>query len=100
MNPYSPQDAEADFAVAVKVGVEADSVVSSGDELDPWWVDGVVRGTTEQEEKEATLVWCVERPCDQGMDLQEMTVWQLSHLPDNWENSICWQKHWDAVEST
>lgn len=69
MNPDSPQDAEADLAVAVKVGVEADSVVSSGDQLDPWWVDGVVGGAAEQEEEKATLVWCVKWACDQGMDL-------------------------------
>lgn len=69
MSPDSPQDAEADLAVAVKVGVEADSVVSGGDELDSRWVDGVVGGTAEQEEEEAPFVRCVERPCDQGMDL-------------------------------
>lgn len=43
--------------------------MSSGDELDSRWVDGVVWGAAKQEEEEATLVWCVERPCDQGMDL-------------------------------
>lgn len=47
INPDSPKDAEADLAIAVKVGVETDSVVSGGDELDPWRVDGVVRRTTE-----------------------------------------------------
>lgn len=31
MGSFSPQDAEADLAVAVKVGVEANSVVSGGD---------------------------------------------------------------------
>lgn len=69
INDDSPQYAEAHLAVAVKVGVEADSVVAGGDELDPWWVDGVIRGTAEQEEEEATLVWRVKWPCDQGMDL-------------------------------
>lgn len=64
-----PQDAEADLAIAVEVGVEADSVVSGGDEFDPRWVDGVVGGAAEQEEEEASLVRCVERACDQSMDL-------------------------------
>lgn len=72
MSPDSPQDTEADLAIAVKVGVEADSVVSGGDELDPRWVDGVVGGTAEQEEEETPFVRCVERPCDQGMDLREV----------------------------
>lgn len=45
INADSPQDAEADLAIAIKVGVEANSVVSSGDELDPWWMYRVVRGT-------------------------------------------------------
>jgi len=65
----SPQDAEADFAVAVEVGVEAHGVVSGGDELDPWRVDGVVGGAAEQEEEEAPLVGRVEGPRDQGVDL-------------------------------
>lgn len=65
----SPQDAEADFAVAVEVGVEADGVVSRGDQLDPRRVDGVVWGTAEQEEEEAALVGRVERACDQRVDL-------------------------------
>lgn len=69
MGSFSPQDAEADLAVAVKVGVEANSVVSGGDQLDPRWVDWIVWGTAEQEKEEATLVRCVERSCDQGMDL-------------------------------
>ena len=69
MNSDSPQDAEADLAIAVKIGVEADSVVSGGDELDPRWMDGVVGGATEEEEEEAALIRCVEWPCDQGMDL-------------------------------
>lgn len=64
MNADSPKDTEADLAVAVKVGVEADSVVSGGDELDTRWVDGVVGGAAEQKEKEAALVRCVKRPCD------------------------------------
>lgn len=67
----SPQDAEADFAVAVEVGVEADGVVSRGDQLDPRRVDGVVRGTAEQEEEEAALVRRVKRACDQRVDLTE-----------------------------
>lgn len=46
--------------------------MSRGDELDPGWVDGVVRRAAEQEEKEPTLIWRVEWPCDQGMDLQGM----------------------------
>lgn len=41
----------------------------SGDELDPWWMNWIVRGTAEQEEEEATLIWRVKWPCDQGMDL-------------------------------
>lgn len=69
MKPDSPQDAEADLAVAVKVGVEADGVVSGGDELDPRRVDGVVGRAAEQEEEEAALVRCVKWACDQGMDL-------------------------------
>ena len=69
LNPDSPQDAEADLAIAVEVGVEADSVVSGGDEFDPRWVDGVVGGAAEQEEEETSLVRCVERACDQSMDL-------------------------------
>lgn len=60
----SPQYAKADLAIAIKVGIEADSVVSSRDELDPWRVDGVVRGTAEQEEEKATLIWRVKWPCD------------------------------------
>lgn len=43
--------------------------MSGGDELDPRWVDGVVGGAAEQEEEEAALVWRVERPRDQGVDL-------------------------------
>lgn len=70
-SPDLPQDAEADLAVAVEVGVEAHSVVTCGDELDSGWVDGVVGGTAEQEEEETTLVWCVKWPCDQGVNLQE-----------------------------
>lgn len=66
----SPQDAEAYFAIAVEVGIETDSVVPSGDELDPWWMNWIVRGTAEQEEEEATLIWRVKWPCDQGMDLK------------------------------
>lgn len=69
MNLDLPQDAKADLAIAVEVGVETNSVVACGDELDSGWVDGVVRGTAEQEEKETALIWCVEWPCDQSMDL-------------------------------
>lgn len=69
VNANSPQDAEADLAVAVEVGVEADGVVSGGDELDPRWVDWVVRGTAEQEQEEASLVRRVEWPRDQRVDL-------------------------------
>lgn len=79
MNPDSPQDAEADLAVAVKVGVEADSVVSSGDELDPRWVDGVVGGTAEQEEEKATLVRCVKWSRNQGMDLSVKEAEKLDY---------------------
>lgn len=70
INPDLPQDTEADLAVAVEVGVKANSVVASGDELDSRWVDGVVWGTAEQEQEETALVWCVKWPCYQGMDLQ------------------------------
>lgn len=65
----SPQDAEADLAVAVKVGVEADGVVPRGDQLDPRGVDGIVRWAAEQEEEEAALVRRVKRACDQRVDL-------------------------------
>lgn len=70
MNLDSPQDAEADFAVAVKVGVEANSVVTGGDELHSRRVDGIVRGAAEQEEEKTALVRRVEGACDQGVDLQ------------------------------
>lgn len=69
----SPQYAKADLAIAIKVGIEADSVVSGSDQLDPWRVDGVVRGTAEQEEEKTTLIWRVKWPCDQGVDLSGMT---------------------------
>lgn len=45
--------------------------MSGGDKLDPRWMDGVVGGAAEQEEEEASLVWCVKWPCDQGVDLNE-----------------------------
>ena len=64
-----PQDAEANLAIAVEVGVEADCVVSRGDELDPGGVDGVVRWAAEQEEKEAAFIWSVKWPCDKCVDL-------------------------------
>lgn len=70
-DPGLPEDAEAYFAVTVKVGVEAHSVLAGGDELDPWGVDGVVRGAAEQKEEEASLVGRVEGSCDEGMDLRE-----------------------------
>lgn len=44
--------------------------MSSGDELDSGWVDGVVGGAAEQEQEEPAFVWRVKRPCDQSMDLQ------------------------------
>lgn len=66
---HSPQDAQADLAVAVKVGIEADSVVSSSDELYPGGVDGVVGGAAEQEEEETPLIRGVERPSNQGVNL-------------------------------
>lgn len=69
-----PQDAQADFAVSVKVGVEADSIVSRGNQLDTRRVDGIVGGAAEQEEEEAALVRCVKRPCDQRMDLTRVRV--------------------------
>lgn len=43
--------------------------MSRGDQLDPRRVDGVVRGTAEQEEEEAALVRRVKRACDQRVDL-------------------------------
>lgn len=68
---HLPEDAEADFAIAIEVGVEAHCVVACGDELDPWRVDGVVGGATEQEEEEASFIGCVERPRDECMNLWE-----------------------------
>lgn len=59
-----PKNAQANFAIAVEVRVETDCVVSSGDEFDSWWVDGIVRGATKQEKEEATFIWCVKRTCD------------------------------------
>lgn len=66
-----PEDAEADFAVAVEVGVEAHCVVARSDELHPGRVDGVVRGAAEQEEEEASFIGRVERPGYECMDLRE-----------------------------
>lgn len=76
MNLDLPQNAQADFAVSVKVGVEADSVVSRGNQLDPWRVNGVVGGAAEQEEEEAALVGRVKRPCDQRVDLKSRRGWK------------------------
>lgn len=39
------------------------------DQFDPWRVDGIVRGTTEQEEEEATLIGRVKGAGDKGMNL-------------------------------
>lgn len=61
---HLPENAQANFAIAVEVGVETHRVVPSGDQFDTWGVDGVVRGATEQEEEEATLIWCVKGTCD------------------------------------
>lgn len=69
-NLDSPQNAQAHFAVSVKVGVEADSVVSCGNQLDTWRVNGVVGGAAEEEEEEAALIWRVKWPCDQRVDLR------------------------------
>lgn len=69
MNLDLPKNAQADFAVSVKVGVEADGVVSCGNQFDTWRVNGVVRGAAEQEEEEAALIWRVKWPRDQCMDL-------------------------------
>lgn len=75
-----PQDAEADLAVAVEVGVESDGVVSRGDELDARRVDGVVGRAAEQEEEEASLVRRVEGACDEGVYLGHiMRVWDHKH---------------------
>lgn len=74
MNLDLPQNAQADFAVSVKVGVEADSVVACGNQLDTWRVNGVVGRTAEQEEEEAALIRRVKRPCDQRMDLTSRRV--------------------------
>lgn len=76
MTLHLPQNAQADFAVSVKVGVEADSVVSCGNQLDTWRVNGVVGRTAEQEEEEAALIWRVKWPCDQRMDLTNRRVWK------------------------
>lgn len=61
---HLPENAKANFAIAVEVGVEAHRIVSSGDKFDTWGVDGVVGGATEQEEEEATLIRCVKGTCD------------------------------------
>lgn len=76
MNLDVPQNAQADFSVSVKVGVEADSVVSCGNQLDTWRVNGVVGGAAEQEEEEAAFIWRVKRPCDQRMDLTSTRAWK------------------------
>lgn len=37
-------------------------------------MDGIVRGTAEQEEEEATLIWCVEGASDEGVNLWRQEV--------------------------
>lgn len=39
------------------------------DQFDTWRVDGIVRRTAEQEEEEASLIWCVEGAGDEGVNL-------------------------------
>lgn len=86
MNLGLPQNAQADFAVSVKVGVEADSVVSCGNQLDTWRVNGVVGGAAKQEEEEAALIWRVKWPCDQRMDLTSRRVWKT--VSERWRNRM------------
>uniref|UniRef100_A0A671LI16 Uncharacterized protein n=1 Tax=Sinocyclocheilus anshuiensis TaxID=1608454 RepID=A0A671LI16_9TELE len=66
---FLPKDAEANFAVAVEVGVETNSVVPGSDQFDTWRVNGIVGRTAEQEEEEAALIWCVEGASDKGVNL-------------------------------
>lgn len=65
-----PQDAKADLAVAVEVGVKSHGVVARRHQFDPRRVDGVVRGTPEHEQEEAPFIGSVKGAGDQGMDLQ------------------------------
>lgn len=61
---HLPENAKANFAIAVEVGVETHRVVSSSNKFDTRGVDGVVRGAAEQEEEEATLIWRVKGTCN------------------------------------
>lgn len=66
-----PEDAEADFAIAIEVGVETHGVMACSDELHPGRVDGVIGRAAEQEEEEASFIGCVEWPSYERMDLRE-----------------------------
>lgn len=65
-----PQNTQADFPIAVEVGVKPHCVISRCHQFDPWWVDGIIWRTAKQEQEETPFIRRVKWACDQCMNLE------------------------------
>lgn len=65
-----PQNTQADFPIAVEVGVKPHCVISCCHQFDPWWVDGIIWRTAKQEQEETPFIRRVKWACDQCMNLE------------------------------
>lgn len=82
MAKHQPQNAETDFPIFVKVGIESHSSPSSGHQTNSWRINWIVWWESNQEVEKASLIGCIKRSRNKCMDLKDRLTpeWNMVSL--------------------